>query len=290
MRERKGTGLRGFGGYCYYFPDIALFENPEVFLKPKTFAMIAIPFLLLFLGCDDSSSPMGPTPSSVTQINLVPLRVGDKWTMSVTEADVKGGIETLEITKDDSTYAGEPVYIGEITVTAPTFTSKGSVFSNYSETGRTFIRKSDQQAVYRSESIDADLVPAGSTVSRTVHIEAETRMDLTGQIPTLLTPGLSWTVLEVKTTKLLIYDDGELLDEKDSTETGTHAYTTKGIYDVTVPAGTFAAIEVDHVVAESGESFVEYFSEEAKMTIKATDTEKNGDKAVFELRAMSLAK
>ncbi|MDB5048764.1 MAG: hypothetical protein JWO30_1835 [Fibrobacteres bacterium] len=259
-------------------------------MNTKLFTGVAILVPFLFLACDDSNSPSGPTLSTVTQVSLVPLKVGDKWTMGVSDPDVTNGLESLIIVKDDSTYEGEAIYIGDLTVSAPTFTSDGSKISNLNETGRIFLRKSDQQVVYKNETVTADVIPVGSLVSVNVKILAETKSVFTGTIPTILTPGLAWTVKEVATVHTENYADGELGDETDSVETKTSSYTTKSIYNITVPAGTFAAIEMDHAVAETGESAVEYYSEEAKMTVKQTSKLADKGTAVFELRSLSLVK
>jgi hypothetical protein len=102
--------------------------------KPLTAIAILMPFL--FLGCDGSNPVSGPSLSSVTQVNLAPLKVGDKWTVSVTDNEVKGGLESLTILKDDSIIDGEPVYVEEISVIAQPFTSNGTKFNSYGETGR----------------------------------------------------------------------------------------------------------------------------------------------------------
>ena len=263
----------------------------EVPLKTKLFAVMSVFCSFLFPGCEGSGdSTTGPTPSTVTQVSLVPLKVGDKWTVDVTDAEVTAGVETVVIVRDDSTYDGTPIYIGEIAITAPPFTSDGTKFNTFNGTGRIFLRKSDQLPVYLYESFLADVIPVGSTVSLKVNIIEESHSVLTGSIPATLTPGLSWTVTEVAVSHTESYVDGELQESKDSTKTKTSAYVTKGIYDITVPAGKFTAIEMDHTEAETGKSVVEYYSEEARVSVKETDTEVGESPSVYALRGLSLVK
>jgi hypothetical protein len=144
--------------------------------------------------------------------------------------------------------------------------------------------------VYRFESISAAVIPVGSTVVQNVRIDVETRSTFTGNMPTVMTAGMTWDLKEVSNIHMTTYVDDELRDETDSVETKTESYTTKSVYNVTVPAGTFTAIEMDHTVAETGETNIEYYSEDARVTVKQTTQAPGEAAAVFELRSLSLVK
>jgi hypothetical protein len=256
----------------------------------KHLSGLAILIPLLFLsGCDSSSGPADTGPLA-TEMRHQPLKVGDKWTAAQTETGTGNATLSVEITKDNATFNSEDVYEAALSMSVADFSDEEGTFRNFNGSGKMYIRKSDQEGIYHSLSTTADFTPAGETESHRIKVVVEGTSTFSVVQPQVLVPGLSWTNQETEHLRTTTYVDDYMVDDLDTTETHTRTYTTKAIANVSVKAGTFQAIEIDHDEVESGESTQEYYSQEAKTVVKEVTKEGGKVVSITEVRSIILSK
>jgi hypothetical protein len=253
-------------------------------------------FLLSFLllegclgGAEEELTNSKPIPQYVA---LPMLKLGDKWVVDVTDSIVTGGTGSIEVTNDDTTFDSIEVYEIQTRVVAPDFLYDDSLnIRNFSSWMISYVRKSDQEELYHLSTLDVDVSPiVVSSAPVRLHLIEESKSKIIGAFPNPLQKGMSWTITEQSEIKTSGYSNGTLFPTGHAVENRTKSYTAGDISKVTVPAGTFRAIEIDENIVENGESKISYFSEEAKTRIKETTKVAGVVTSSVELKSISLAK
>ena len=241
----------------------------------------------VFLACLGPDGEQATVKSGWDEFRFPVLKVGESWTVEESAPSFHGAIATLKIVKD-TVFESTDVYVGRMTVVVPEFLTAGlDTVRHFTQSGRVFLRKSDQEYVYEAASVASDVTYRGDTAATAYTLESETTTELTGTAPALLKPGLAWTVAAKKTRSLTWYFDGVVGGKRDTVITETRQFRTGNVAQVTVRAGSFDALEIDWTVPETGLSTVSWFSEAAKATVKQIDYQ-DGEKDTTELTSLQL--
>ena len=250
-------------------------------------SILSAPAAFALLACLGPDGEQATVKTAWDEFRFPVLKAGESWTVEESAPSFHGATATLRIVKD-TVFDSTDVYVGQMTIVVPEFlTASLDTVRHFTQSGRIFMRKSDQETVYETATVASDVTYRGDTAATGYTLESETITKLTGTAPAILKTGLKWTVAAKKTRSLTWYFDGVVGGKRDTVITETREFRTGKVAQVTVRAGSFAAIEIDWSVPETGLSTVSWFSEAAKATLKQIDTQ-DGEKDTTELTSLQL--
>lgn len=243
--------------------------------------------LLALVGCLGPDNETSTVKAAWDEFRFPVMKAGESWTVEESAAAFHGAVATVRILKD-TVVENEEAYVASLTVVVPEFlTGNLDTVRHFTQSGRIYMRKSDQETVYETATAASDVTFRGDTAATAYRLESETLSKMTGSAPVTLKPGLAWTVTALRTRKLVWYFGGNVGGNRDTVTTETRDYKTGPASQVIVKAGSFPALEIDWKVRESGAATTSWFSEAAKATLRQIDVT-DGEADTTELASLSL--
>jgi len=240
------------------------------------------PIVFLLLGCLTEGDKSNNDADVFT---FGQLSVGDKWEMAVNDKELKGATMSAEVTSSGVSYNSIDCYElamkgGMETVMADEVEMKNVRFAS-----KLFIRKSDFESVWSETTIEGTMKDEDGN-DLAVKFTTEGTEKITGNHPPQIAVGKTWSLKTIidETTKIYVNDD--LIDNSDTSYVITKNFESKGIKSVTVPAGEFSSIEVRYDEVETGNYGYEYYSNQAKYTVKDTYYEEGRLTSTTELKTL----
>lgn len=244
---------------------------------------LAFPIVLL-IGClggemdapPDRSGPQDTTvvrPDSGGPVKyLYPrLLAGETWVFDQYSGTDTGTTATLEVV-GDSVYGSDSVYIERLSLQVPAYVStQGYLIENYTQTGRLYLRKSDQETVHDTMTTRFSFRDPGDTVAYAYREEEWSATALSGTLPDSIAKGAAWKMGYAQHVKVNAYIEEQIYKTVDTTYTRSRSYSVKGSDSLTVKAGTFAAFEIEWADAGSASASSGWFAPEAKTMIRQID-------------------
>lgn len=233
------------------------------------------------IGTPDTAKPVSVHPL------YPPLAAGDTWTFAQAGDGYSGAVAAL-VVLGDSVYGSDSVYVQTIKVDVPLFlTSYGDTVRQFSQTGRMYLRKADQETVRDTLITEALIHYVGDTADTPYRLEEGSRSVLKGALPDSLKAGAAWKLTATRHRYSRWWFGDVPGGSRDTTTIQTRSYAVSASPDITVKAGAFQVLKVAWSIAETGASSVGWFAPGAKSVIREIDTDA-GSADTTELTAYSV--
>lgn len=200
------------------------------------------------------------------------LKAGEQWVFTQIQEGYDPSTSTLKIARD-SVFGRDSVYIELLSVEVPAFVnSRGDSIRSYSQSGRLFLRKSDQESVHDSVVTRAQVRFAGDSVETAYRLEDVGTSTLTGALPDSLKPGAAWTITAGRRLKEIVSFDEVPYQSYDTTWTDTVDYAVRAPGEVSVRAGTFSVLELRWSTRGQRSSSTGWFAPRARSMVRQIDS------------------
>lgn len=219
------------------------------------------------------TTPVHDTVPAGAVHSLYPrLKNGDKWDFTEYSAEDTGTAITYEIL-GDSVYGSDSVYIESFTERRPDYVAgSGYLIIGFTEKDRLYLRKSDQETVRDTLTLDMQVMAPGDSVMFPYREESSYTTALSGNLPDSLKNGAAWKLTLSQRQRTNSYFQDSVYRD-DTTRTWTRFYGVRASPSVTVKAGAFPAIEIDESDSGSGKSYQVWFSPDARNMIRQIYTD-----------------
>ena len=212
-----------------------------------------------------------PDPANAAKRLYPTLKTGEKWVFVQWNGGDSGATATFEVV-GDSVIGADSVYVEQISVKVPNFVDADGILNqNFRQTGRLYLRKSDQEAVHDTLVTQIDLWFPGEDSATRYREEAWSMTGYTGTLPDSLVDGATWQLAGTRHIKIVGYVDGRFSGQIDTTLTRTRNYAAFASPDIAVKAGTFPAVRLEWSDAGSTAKTTGWYSAAAKAMVRQID-------------------
>jgi hypothetical protein len=241
-------------------------DSPPAKYSPLDTAIVFVPPKDTATGNDSLPVANGSRKSLYARLNP-----GEKWVFSQKGDGYSGATVSIEVIKD-SLYGVDSVYVESITVQVPIFFSPyGDTVRNYTQSGRLYLRKSDQETVHDTVTTLADIHYVDDSVSSTYRMDAASVSTFTGALPDSLKAGAAWSLVAKRHATTTWGWDGLPYGSRDTAWTDTLDHSVAASDPVTVDAGTFPVLKVGWATRGSESASVGWYAPAAKAMIREID-------------------
>lgn len=240
-------------------------------------------------GCNGNDLDHPTYSGRSKEFRIPPLKAGDRWVVEESGSGYAGAVSAVEVRNADTLHGAVPAYAAAIQATIAAYaTGRGDSVFQFVQTGLFLMRKSDQEVIFDSAEVTSQVRFAGDTGLTQYRLVSVTRSEPQETVPTVLRPGLAWTVATAKSRKSTYWLDGVESGKLDTSWTEIRQYAAGAVADLKVKAGTFYAIEVTWVRDETQEMSRGWFSEAARTYVMETKSQAGRETGRYELTALTL--
>lgn len=220
----------------------------------------------------DTRTVVDPPPGPGPARQLYPaLKTGERWAYLQWNGNDTGATALLEVV-GDSAVGSDSVYVETLSLKVPTFISgDGTIIQNYKQTGRLYLRKSDQEPVHDTIVTSMELWFPGEDTATHYREEEWSVTSFTGALPDSLVDGAAWKLDGSRHQRIHWFYRGQSGTE-DSVYTRTRSYLAKASPALSVKAGTFPVIQIDWSDAGSSGGASGWYAPAAKAMIREIDS------------------